>query len=511
MAYLKSIIKHLKINFSIYIEDVLNEDIRIENTQYLIPGTVNSVILQPLTLYIGDYQEFSSLSPDGAFLFLDTPPDVLPAVHAAYIHHSMDIPALLNAVQNLLYQSHLANMRKEEMFQILHAGYGVQSILDTANMILENPLTMCTTSFSVIAVSPKDDTHESFEMYNGKSYLRKQSLEHMTKNRVIERLYQSTSPIITSFDDVIGTNFVFCSIRINRAAVGYLCLRCSVRPYTAEDLTFLTDVAKILSIEMQKDEFYNHQTGITYEYFMRDLIEQNITSTEFALHRMEQFGRLSCPYFWVLVFSFPDDSINKLNAQYYIDQLIGILRSSICFAYKGKLVLLLTSLYPDPFYKTDRTKFENFLRLNQLNVAVSYRYEEILNTYLYYRQALFLLKKAVPTEKDNIIFYKDIYPCHLFSLVSNQFQLKAMLHPDIIALLHYDADHGTDYIATLKSYFANHRNALKTATALHIHKSTFFYRIGKIQSLTGLDLEDESLLFAYEFSFHLLAFLKTSK
>lgn len=511
MAYLKNILKHLKIEFSIYIEDYLDQDIRIENVQYLIPGTVRSVALQPMTLYIGDFAEFSPLIQEGIFLYLDAPADVPMVSHAAYIHHSPDVPALLNAIQNLLYKSHLSNMQKEEMFQILHAGYGVQSILDTARAALQNPLTMCTTSFSVIAVSPKDDLHKSFEIYNEKSYLKKQSIEYMRKNRVIEQLFHSSGPIITSFDDDIGTDYVFCSIRINRSAVGYLCLRCSVRPYTAEDLAFLTDVAKILSIEMQKDDFYNHRAGITYEYFMRDLVEQNITSPDFALHRMEQLGRPPCPYFWIMILAFSDESVNKLNSQYYIDQLIGIFRGSICFNYKGNLVVLLNSRYTDPFYKCDRHKFDHFLQLNRLYAAVSYRYEEILNTHLHYRQALFLLRKIDRRTGTDIIFYGEAYQHHLFSLIANQPLLKAMLHPDILTLLRHDAEHNTDYIITLQSYFANNRNALKAANALHIHKSTFFYRIGKIHSLTGLDLEDETRLFAYELSFYLAEYLKQSK
>lgn len=198
MAYLKSILKHLTMDFSVYIKDDLEEDIRIENVQYLIPGTAGSVRIVPDTLYVGDYKEFSHLSPEGTFLFFNAPAEVPRAGHAAYIQHTPDIQAVLNTVQNLLYESHQANMRKEELFQILHGGYGVQAILDMAQMTLNNPLTMCTSSFSVIAVSPKDDRHDSFEIYNGKSYLRKQALDFMRKNRVIDQLFLSDAPIICS-------------------------------------------------------------------------------------------------------------------------------------------------------------------------------------------------------------------------------------------------------------------------------------------------------------------------
>ena len=511
MASLKNIIRQLEIEFSIYVEEQQTDSIRIENVQYLIPGTAASVTIMPLTLYVGDYTEFFDRALTGSFLFLNVPKDGTVADGSAYIYHDLNISAVLNCIQTAIFAGHKANMQKEEMFHILQAGYGVQAILDSARTILQNPLTMCTTSFSLIAVSPREDTHQSFETINDQRYLKKESLEHMRRNNIMERLFHSSAPIVTRFDDAIGIDFIFLSIRINRAAVGYLCLRCSLRPHTEEDLAFLRDVAGMLSIEMQKDNFYNHQTGIAYEYFLRDLVEQNISSPEFALHRMTQLGRPALNYFWVFVFAFQDETLNKPNFQYYIDQLIGIFRRSICFAYKDKLVLLLTSKDINPFRTIDRGKFESFLHLNRLRGALSHRYEEILNTHLYYRQALFLLMKETKKEGESITFYEKNYHNHLFSLISNQAHLKAMIHPDINILRKHDALHNTDYISTLTAYFANSRNALKTSTALHIHKSTFFYRIGKIQMLTGLDLEDETLLFAYAFSFYILTYLENSK
>lgn len=509
MAYFRSIIQHLEIDFSIYIEEHLQTNIRIENVQYLIPGTVASVVLHPFTLYVGNYQEFSALNNDAALLFYGVPVGLSPSADTAYIHHPINPQRLINSIQNALYKSHQAAIRKEEMFHILQAGYGVQAILDSAHSSLNNPLTMCTTSFSMIAVSPKKDKHCSFEEIDGTYYIRKQFLENMRQKKIIEQLYHSSSPIIASFEHDIGTDYVFCSIRISRAAVGYLCLRCSTRTYTDEDLLFLVDVAKMLSIEMQKDNFYTNQTGIAYEYFLRDLLEQNITSEEFARHRMEQLARPAYQYFWVVVFTFLDGSAHKLNSQYFVDQLVGIFRNSISFAFKGKLVLLLTSNDIDPFHNINQTKFQNFLNLNELHSAISYRYTQILDTHLYYHQALFLLKKAA-AEDSACIAYQAFYQNHLFSLVSDQMLLRTMIHPDLLRLREHDLRYHTDYLATLKAYFLNNRNALAASNYLHIHKSTFFYRIGKIQTISGLDLESHTLLFAYEFSLYLLDYLMKS-
>ena len=82
-----------------------------------------------------------------------------------------------------------------------------------------------------------------------------------------------------------------------------------------------------------------------------------------------------------------------------------------------------------------------------------------------------------------------------------------MIHPDILCLQQHDATHHTAYIATLDAYFQAGRNALKAAQNLHIHKSTFFYRLDKIKEATDFTLDNEAILFAYELSLQILHYL----
>lgn len=510
MALLKSIIKHLETEFSLSIIQNLDEDVRIENVQYLLTDTAASITYEDLTLYVGDYARFTHASSDGFFLLFNVPAGLSALPNCLLITQAIDPFAFCNSIQNTLFASHQANMRKEEMFHILQAGYGIQAILDTAHLILENPITMCTSSFSVLAISPKADSHETMEYIDGKYYFKRQAIKNMHENKVMEHLYSSASPFIATFADSPGIDFLFCGVRIQRAVVGYLCIRAVVRPLTKEDFAFLSDVAKMISIEMQKDNFYNHQTGLAYEYFLRDLLKQNIESADFAFHRMEQLGRPADSYFWILTFAFAEDTGRKLNSKYYIDQLISIFRHGISCFYNGNLILLLTSKYPVPFKGIDLAKFYHFIQLNQLRAAISYRYDQILQTHLYYQQTLFQLRNPHFSVTEPLSLYDEHYHNHLFHMVQNHTILKSLVHPDILFLLDYDLENNTDYIETLRTYFKNNRNALKTSQELHIHKSTFFYRLGKIETLTSFQIEDSALLFAYEFSFYLLNYLKTS-
>lgn len=508
MAYLKKIVEQLETEFNIHVHGNIKEEERIESVQFLTFSENDTLLPEPTTLYIGDYQNYCNVSLDCPILLFNCKYDNVNE-NVLHIYQPLDPMKVFNCIQKEILHSHQANLKKEEMFDVLQAGYGIQSIINTARTILHNPITICNTSFSIIAVSPKENSDDIFETYNNKLYLKKDALQNMRNTGIMTQILNTRTPFITNFDDTPNTNFLFSSIRIKRATVGYVCIRSTVRSFTDDDLSFVMDLSKILSIEMQKDDFSSQKSGLTYEYFLTDLIECNLDSIDFAKQRLIDLGQPFYKYFWVFTFSFRGESTNHLNPNYYIDQLLGIFRNGMSFYYKRSLVLLLTSKQATPFADLDIKIFNNFLQLNQMQAAVSFRYENILNTHMYYKQAMFLLKDKKCLPHEQTYFYDDNYLYHILGQCQSLISLKSLIHPDINFLMDYDKTNHTDYAHTLKCYFINERNALRTANYLHIHKSTFFYRWGKIAELIELGNDNCKSLFAYEFSFAIIDYIKT--
>ena len=66
----------------------------------------------------------------------------------------------------------------------------------------------------------------------------------------------------------------------------------------------------------------------------------------------------------------------------------------------------------------------------------------------------------------------------------------------VLRLKQYDQEHQTEFYVTLESYIQNKFNAVQTARELQIHRSTFLYRMERLQTLFGLDLDQrDSLLY----------------
>ena len=88
----------------------------------------------------------------------------------------------------------------------------------------------------------------------------------------------------------------------------------------------------------------------------------------------------------------------------------------------------------------------------------------------------------------------------------------AVLPPELVCMravqemAKSDREHDTNYLETAERYIRNKFNAVKTAGELFIHRSTFLYRLERMKTQFGLDLDAEqpSLLWLL-LSIHLIS------
>ena len=118
-----------------------------------------------------------------------------------------------------------------------------------------------------------------------------------------------------------------------------------------------------------------------------------------------------------------------------------------------------------------------------------------------------LYAKTARPNHPSFVYYETYFMEHGFYQYHDKNLLSASVHPAITRIMEYDRTANTEYARTLRVYLAQNRNALSAARELHIHKSTFFYRLGKMSDLFGIDMNDGLALFTYEYSFRVLDYL----
>lgn len=395
---------------------------------------------------------------------------------------------------------------KDELFRALQSKHSLRHFLEITYDATGLQLSLCDTSFCILAAFPALNDEENVETIGGKQYIRFGVTLEMEQKQHIRYLMESRSPTV-SRDARFPNPIVFQSIRINQAVVGYLFSPGRPEGFSEEELHLIEYLSQVLSIEMQKNDSFAAESGIKYEYFLTELLEGRLKSDGFAEERLRQLKRKVRPYYYLAQFSFDDVTSRHASINYYYEQLLAVFPEALVGRVKGQVCMLLPREGLEPLTEREEPTLRKFLEFNKMRAGFSYRFTSLVLAVYVREQAEAALASPKPDQR--ICYYEQIYLSHLFALAGDSDRLQALIHPDIQLLHDYDLVHNSQYLFTLHTFLLNDRNAARAAEALYIHKSTFFFRMGKIADLLGEDImRNSQRLFNYELTFHLLDHLK---
>ncbi len=92
--------------------------------------------------------------------------------------------------------------------------------------------------------------------------------------------------------------------------------------------------------------------------------------------------------------------------------------------------------------------------------------------------------------EDVLYLHEKYAPYHAIQLAANLMGIDAILSSRLMQLNNYDKVKGTELMKTLRVYLDNLSDASATSAKLNIHRDTLFYRLKKIEQITGWDLNN---------------------
>lgn len=179
----------------------------------------------------------------------------------------------------------------------------------------------------------------------------------------------------------------------------------------------------------------------------------------------------------------------------------AVLRSSLSSAIPGalavlldrKLCLIVDLRAAQSTVPAFRAMLAPFLRDSLLYAGASAVFDSIRELAAAAEQADFALSRAFRERGDRwYIPFEDCALDYLLSHIQTPYPLATQLSPVLSQLRAHDREHGSQLYNTLRCYLSNERSIPRTAAALIIHRTTLIYRLDKIVSLTGIDLDSET-------------------
>ncbi|WP_306223105.1 PucR family transcriptional regulator [Bosea beijingensis] len=108
-----------------------------------------------------------------------------------------------------------------------------------------------------------------------------------------------------------------------------------------------------------------------------------------------------------------------------------------------------------------------------------------------YSQALDALNIGIRARfEKNLVFFHELGIYRMLCRLAPQHELREMVPPALQRLVAVRTRARADLVETLEAYIACNGNALETSRRLDVHPKTVLYRLDKIRSEAGIDLDD---------------------
>lgn len=473
-------------------------------------------LLDPETLYLGSDKEVlcskqmseklsGELLP---YLIISDLPETFsfPLIRAERIP---DVRHLFCIIHEYLKFEDRLQREINELYHLLYAGHGLESIVNQAETFLRRPISVLDASYSMTAISPlMRKLPYGLDTSDEGIFLSVKEVESLRRLQIENQIYKSNHAFFVRTEDHPDTNWIFCAIRIQHVMSGYVAVCLPDRADATEhELRLTTAVADICAVEMQKHDFFIQRTGLQYETFLNELIEGRFSDVNMIRSRLKLLNHHLGKFFCLAILYCTEPH----NSDLFNKQQMAALRkkylNSMSVVYKNNIVLLLNQDEPVLLNRKLTDPLEQFALHNHLKVSFSQPFADILKIRIFYEQAQHTLELSDMNKTDRQIFFStEALPEYLFSKCDYK-ELETGIHYHIFQLRDYDMEYHTEFITTLRAFLRQDRNATKAAEYLHIHRSTFFYRIKKIEELLDVSMTDSRLLFLYELSFKIWDYL----
>lgn len=400
------------------------------------------------------------------------------------------------------------------IYNTLFSDLSTIEIVNVAESILNNPIFILDTSYHLLTRSNlAKKENSSLEMHNGEYYLITATIKLMRKTKCIDTICSSNN----SFIHHDNQNFIFCPIKTNNITTFFICILENNKKFNDEDLELTNILSKVLSVHFEKENKFISNSGLDEEYYLMELLKNKSDNIDHIKQRLNHINFKFKKNYIILSIPFKQyfkDYRHNFGLKEVIKNIKNILGNCIFTYYQEMLIFLVSSNDDEIIKKSTYDLLDEFLRLNNLHCGVSISFNNILIINEFFYQSIYALNIDKYLGNNlNIAFFEDYIEYYLFKICSNdkdnlyKLDLLTLIHPALKRLKDYDENKNTNLLETLREYLINNRNSNLTASKLNIHRSTFFYRFHKIESIMNISLNNNDNLFKLELSLKILDYI----
>jgi sugar diacid utilization regulator len=398
---------------------------------------------------------------------------------------------MMDRTKEILKQEVIVKDAKERLFHETISGkeMTVSSLLQTAYDLLGNPVVLTSSTFRLIDMVPYKTLNDPiWDCLYEKRFLHQDYIMLLEADMTRKKTLESTRPIYLNWSWAEEIPRISGVIMDGNHVFGYLGVLEYNRPFIEADYEITNLLCVMFRNLLINNNSSNYDSLIMQQTFLANLLDGGVTSKE----SLEQAGttinlRLRGPYSILVV------PLSLSNSYTNLQQIQDKLRTNIAnihlINHRGNIVLLLFGKKLADSLETSK----RILSKGKLPLAISETYFELMDTPIYYRQAVIAYELGEKRDETKTYYkYSDYVHQHLIQSAIKQEKSNVFVYPGITVLIEYDHANNTQYGLTLQTFLQHYKSITETSKKLQIHRNTLTYRLRKAEEIVNFSLDNIS-------------------
>lgn len=425
------------------------------------------------------------------------------------IHQSIPLSDIMMVIFNEIFNKQASLLQRiemvhEKLMNVMLQGKGIEDIVRIIHDNLKNPVILNLNYFN-----------RSFEfLEDGDESIREELLEEIRifnqPNNIKNKLKKLDEDTVLINDKYVKRMIMPIVLRDN--IYGHLFTWSTAMPLGGFDLAIIESASTTISLSISQ-ELSIKEVEIRYRSdFFEDLVSTDTKRRKKAFERARFFNLKEEDYYIVEVMSFKAKGDFLLNKELDIDCMMDLINTTVStieelleyYSLKGIVstkingIQILLGFSEDASIMDKLAIFNNKL-LKILNnkykdieakMGVGRIYKELENANKSFMDAVRAVRIGKSITNKEIVTYDEL---GIFKILSQDYlndELEDFYNTILKPLVDYDDKKATDLVKTLEMYFANNGNLTKISKELYTHYNTVLYRIGRINQITNMNIED---------------------
>lgn len=412
-------------------------------------------------------------------------------------------PNLLRDIYSVLVNRQAAILKKtvdvhERTMDVLLQGGGLDDIAETLSQLVDNPVVIYNSEGKELAHAGGNGGLGMFPVDLPECELRELRIKRIA--------FQVGEKTISG---------VLCPIVAASTLLGQMLIYEENGPSREIELMFMEQVSALAAIRILHQKTVRTVETKYRNELLFDWLQGGITTLDELSHRASLVGWDLGGRFVLVVIDVDEyeqlvssdrDSANILHkSRYRVERIITRVmehwRDYYILGERGSKFILLLRVKSTWKKQTIKQKIKEASLLLQkkfcsmepkiqCSIGIGRQYSGLLEMKYSYQEGLKAIEIGrVIKGKGNITDFEELGIYRLL-YSSERSEMDEFLHEIYFPLQHYDQEHKTELVKTLKMYFRCGGNISRIAREMYTHYNTVVYRLSRIQEIAGIDLDD---------------------